>query len=237
MELHVHQTTPDALIETVEKTADQVVACQFESPLPDKDLQALAAALSVGNVQPETVTIRAIRYEPTVTDSTALSLDSLAMHTDGAFLAEPPRRFILSCRRADEGGGGVTRLLPVARIMDSAPRWALRALRTAAYRFLMTYDGDLATSFTGPVLYDGLDGAVRIRWRGDHIYRPAPTAPGDAEAAEASEWLYSFLGSSEPATYALRQGELMVVPNEFFVHGRSALSPDSSREIMRVWAF
>ena len=84
--------------------ADQVVVCQFESPLPDADLQALAAALSVGNVQPETVAIRAIRYEPAVTDSTALSLDSLSMHTDGAFLPEPPRRFILSCRRADEGG-------------------------------------------------------------------------------------------------------------------------------------
>jgi len=188
-------------------------------------------------VQPETVAIRAIRYEPAVTDSTALSLDSLSMHTDGAFLPEPPRRFILSCRRADEGGGGVSRLLPVSRIVDSAPRRVLRALRTAAYRFLMTYDGDLATSFTGPVLYYGQDGAERIRWRGDHIYRPAPAAAGDAEAAGAAEWLYSFLGSTEPFTYTLRQRELMVVPNGFFVHGRSELSPGSSREIMRAWAF
>jgi hypothetical protein len=237
MELHVRRTSPDALVETVVKLADQVVVCQFESPLSDKDLQALAATLSVGNARPETIAIRAIRYEPTVTDSTALSLDSLSMHTDGAFLPEPPRRFILSCRRADEGGGGVSWLLPVSRIVDSAPLWVLRALRTAAYRFLMTYDGDLATSFTGPVLYDGQDGAERIRWRGDHIYRPVPTANSDAKAAPAAEWLYSFLGSAESATYTLRQGELMVVPNEFFVHGRSQLSRDSSREIMRAWAF
>lgn len=237
MEMHVHRTSPDALIEAVGKMTDQVVVCQFESPLADKDLQALAAMLSVGNVRPETIAIRAIRYEPAVTDSTALSLDSLSMHTDGSFLLEPPRRFILSCRRADEGGGGVSRLLPVSRIVDSAPRWVLRALRTAAYHFLMTYDGDLATSFTGPVLYDGQDGAERIRWRGDHIYRPAPAVTNDAEAVAAAEWLYSFLGSAESATYALRQGELMVVPNEFFVHGRSQLSPGSSREIMRAWAF
>lgn len=217
--------------------ANHIVVCQFESPPTTHDLRIMAAALSRANVQPEAVPVRTIRFESAVTDSTALSLEALAMHTDGSFLADPPGRFILSCLKADRNGGGASTLLPVSRIIDCAPEWVLSTLRTATYRFLMTYDGNLANSFTGPVLSGGPDGVTRIRWRGDHIYRPAPVSGNDGMATEAVEWLYKFLDSCEPATYALQDGELMIVPNVFFVHGRRALSPGSSREITRAWIF
>jgi hypothetical protein len=237
MELEIHRTTPDALIEAVRGVPNQVVVCQFKSSPTAHDLQVMAATLSQASVPPEAVAIRTIRYEPTITDSTALSLDALAMHTDGSFLAEPPRQFILSCLKADEGSGGFSTLVPVSRIVACAPEWVLSTLSTATYRFLMKYNGDMANSFSAPVLSQGPDGATSIRWRGDHIYRPVPVRGDDITAAEAVEWLYKFLDSCEPGTYALRAGELMVVPNWLFVHGRQALSPGSSREIMRAWIF
>jgi hypothetical protein len=237
MILEIRRTTPEELLEVAREVTGQILVCQFNSPLTVPHLTALACALSREGVNPDDLTIRAIRHEPAVTNSTALSLDALAMHTDGSFLAEPPRRFMLSCVKADEGGGGVSTLLPVGRIVEHAPDWVLKSLSTAEYRFLMTYDGDMAASFTGPVLSEGPDGVTRIRWRGDHIYRPVPVRDDDGSAGKAAEWLYEFLGSCEPCTYELRHGELMIVPNGYFVHGRRALSPGSGREIIRAWTF
>ena len=49
-----------------------------------------------------------VKYEPSVTKSTALSLGGLHPHTDGSFLEEPPSRYTLSFIQNDLGGGGVS---------------------------------------------------------------------------------------------------------------------------------
>jgi alpha-ketoglutarate-dependent taurine dioxygenase len=215
----------------------QAILCRFPEPLSVADVRALAVRLSTRSTVAEQVDVRVVRHQPEITDSTALSLEALAPHTDGAFLAAPPRLFLLSCSRADDGGGGASTLIPVEAIAEAAAPWALQALCTASYRFLMTYDGDLSTSHVGPVLTRNGNGAWRIRWRADHIYLPAVVEARGTRAHDAAMWLRDFLGAAEPITHVLQAGEVLLVPNSRMVHGRRALSSDSRRELLRAWIF
>jgi hypothetical protein len=235
IELELHRVAPDTFIDDARELPDRVIVCQFENPPRPEDVQRWVAALSSKPIAPDDVQVRAVRYEPAITDSTALSLDALTLHTDGAFLPEPPSRFILSCSMADEGGAGASMLVPVSHITQVAPGWVIDALSTASYRFLMTYDGDLSTSFVGPVLSPGADGCPFIRWRADHIYRPEVVEDRGTRAAEAAAWLHHFLDSCDPFSFVLQTAELLVIPNGLVLHGRRALSSRSHRELLRAW--
>jgi hypothetical protein len=237
IDVEICRVTPAGFVEKARALTSRVIACQFGSPPSEADVRNWVAALSREPAAADAAVVRVIRHEPAVTDSTALSLDGLTLHTDGAFLPQPPHRFILSCSAADDGGAGASMLVPVSHILSAAPEWAIEALSTASYRFLMTYDGDLSTSFAGPVLSSGADGQPRIRWRADHIYRPEVIEARGTRAAEAAHWLQDFLESCDPFCYLLRAGELLVIPNGLMVHGRGRLSPGSHRELLRAWIF
>jgi hypothetical protein len=56
-------------------------------------------------------------------DSTAMSLSALALHTNGAFLPQPPARFMLSFSSAD-GSGGVTPASRLSRWCHPAKTYA-----------------------------------------------------------------------------------------------------------------
>src|SRR6202020_202609 len=144
---------------------DDIVLCRFDQPLTQAEVQELVAELSSAPIMPDKVDVRVITHTPSVRDSTALSLDGLSLHTDGAFLAQPPRRFVLSCTNTDSGGGGVSLFVPVEFVLDCAPGWALAGLERATFRFLKSYDGDLTESYVGPVLSRDARGTPRIRWR------------------------------------------------------------------------
>jgi len=178
--------------------------------------------------------LRTVRHDPTVTTSTALSLGALAFHTDGSFLERPPPRFMMSCIRADQGGGGVSTFYPLDDLLAALPGWAVDALRTADYLFPQGYDGDTGSSWTAPVL-TGAAGDARIRWRSDHLFRPPVVRGRGVRADEAAEWLHEHLAAGGTLTYALRPGETIVVPNEMMLHGRTALTSGSERELLRVW--
>ena len=187
----------------------------------------MVSQLSSVPVAPEEVDVRVITYTPSVTDSTALSLDRLAPHTDGAFLDQPPPRFALSCIRTDDRGEGASTFIPVDVIVDSAPGWVVESLARASFRFLKTYDGDLTDSYVGPVLTTDHDGARRIRWRADHLYRPEPGATLDGtRAAEAVPHGCTSCGDLRAvrATSCRPAASLWLIPNGRVVHGRTALS-------------
>ncbi|MET0133339.1 MAG: TauD/TfdA family dioxygenase [Kibdelosporangium sp.] len=228
---------PDEFVERAQAMPDRLVVCRFREPLCEEQLQEHVAQLSSTRVEPAAVDVRVVTPVPEVADSTALSLDPLAPHTDGAFLAEPPSRFVLSCLRADPSGGGVSTFVSADTVVDRAPDRVLDGLRHGVFRFLRTYDGDLSTAFEGPVLDADARGAPRIRWRADHLYRPAVVDARGTAAAEAVDWLYEFLRDAEPAAYALRTGELVVVPNGRVVHGRTALTAGSRRAVLRAWIY
>jgi hypothetical protein len=192
--------------------------------------------LSLGGLRryDEAGEVRRVKNEPSIPDSTAMSLKALPLHTDGTFLAQPPARFMLTVTSADEGGGGLSTFMPAARILAVAPDWAIEALLTADFLFPRSYDGDLAVSYVGPVLYRG-ESSLRIRWRSDDIWRPKVIDPRGTHAEKAVDWLHEFLTTSPPLTYSARVGETLLIPNTVMLHGRTSLSDGSHRELLRAW--
>lgn len=223
--------------EAAAESLDCVLLTTFDPPLTEDGVQRLVVAMSSRPIAPHEVDVRAITYTPEVTDSTALSLDRLSVHTDGSFLRTPPPRFVLSCRRADHEGGGASTFIPVDEIIAAAPEWVVEALSQATFRFLKTYDGDLTESFVGPALSHREDGAWLMRWRADHMYRPEPVEDNGTRAAAAAAWVHEYVESCTPVVHALVVGQLALIPNGRYLHGRTALSKASSRCILRAWMF
>jgi alpha-ketoglutarate-dependent taurine dioxygenase len=178
--------------------------------------------------------IRTVRNDPSIPDSTAMSDRALPMHTDGSFMAVPPEHFMLSVVRDDGGSGGVSLFMPVSEVLAAAPDRVVEALMTADYLFPRTYDGDLTDSYVGPVL-TRRDPSLRIRWRSDDLWRPRVVESRGTDAGGAVDWLHEFLGTAEPYGYVAEVGDTLLVPNTVLLHGRTALSAGSPRELLRAW--
>ena len=234
---HMRTVDPDKIGVAAQEDQDSIIVAEFDPPLETQGVQEVVSSLSTHATPPDSVDVRVIEYTPEVHDSTALSLDRLTSHTDGSFLDQPPPWFILSCRRADVGGGGASTFIPVDDIVGAAPSWVVDGLAQAEFRFLKTYDGDLTDSFVGPVLTRRGDGAWLMRWRADHLYRPEPVRDNGTRAAEAAAWLHEHVDAAEPVVHALGDGHLALIPNGRFLHGRTALSSGSRRRIFRAWVF
>ncbi len=234
---HMKFVDPDKIGVVAREDPDSIILAEFDPPLETAGVQELVAAISTTPIRPDAVAVRVIEYKPDVHDSTALSLDRLSAHTDGSFLAEPPPWFLLSCRRADAGGGANT-FIPVDDVVAAAPLWALEALTGAEFRFLKTYDGDLTESFVGPVLTRRSgDAAWLMRWRADHLYRPEPMRDNGSRAADATKWLHEYVEAADPIVHALSDGHLALIPNGRYLHGRTALTPGSRRCVLRAWVY
>lgn len=234
---YLRQVATEDLARVAADDHDSILLASYDPPLTPPQVQVLVADISSSEVRSEEVAVRSVTPTPEIEDSTALSLDRLSSHTDGSFLPTPPPRFLLSCQEADPGGGGVSTFTPVDQIVEAAPDWVLDALSTAEFRFLKTYDGDLQESFVAPVLSRRGDGAWLIRWRGDHIYRPEVVDEAGTRAEEATAWLYDHVKDSSPVMHSLDRGQLALIPNGRFLHGRTALTPGSNRCVLRAWVF
>jgi alpha-ketoglutarate-dependent taurine dioxygenase len=223
-----------AFLEAAERHPRSLVVLRAEAPPSSAELRRYCLALGGIRQFEHSGEVRTVKYDPSIQDSTAMSLNALPLHTDGSFLERPPAKFALSFSAKDPDGGGVSTFMPITRILAAAPDWALEALLTADYLFVRTYDGDLTDSYVGPVLYRN-DSALRIRWRSDDIWRPKAVEPRGTNAEGAADWLHDFLCNSQPLAYAAEPGETLLVPNTVMLHGRTSLSRDSSREILRAW--
>ncbi len=223
-----------AFLEAAERHPRSLVVLRADSPPSSVELRRYCLALGGVLEFEHSGEVRTVKYDPSIPDSTAMSLNALPLHTDGSFLERPPARFMLSCSAKDPDGGGVNTFMPITRILAAAPDWVLEALFTSDYLFVRSYDGDLTDSYVGPVIYRN-DSALRIRWRSDDIWRPKVVEPRGTNAEGAVDWLHDFLSNSQALTYAAEAGETLLVPNTVMLHGRTSLSRDSSREVLRVW--
>lgn len=214
---------------------DRLIITDVPDPLSPEDVAALAASLSRRAVTPSDIHVRTVTPDATTTTSTALSLDRLDPHTDGAFLPHPPERFLLSCTQPDHSAAGTSIFIPIETIVGSAPGWAVDALVIADLRFLKTYDGDLATAHVGPALWRQPRGLLGIRWRADALYQPAVVDAHGTRAADAVAWLHDYTRTGDHHTHTLARGEIALIPNHLLLHGRYALSPDSTRTLERAW--
>jgi alpha-ketoglutarate-dependent taurine dioxygenase len=243
-ERSLHRVEPGLAPVVVENLSDFLEAAErhhrslivLRADAPQSDLELRRYCLALGGIRQfeHSGEVRTVKYDPSIENSTAMSLNALPLHTDGSFLERPPARFMLSFSAKDPNGGGVSTFMPIAHILAAAPDWALEALFTADYLFPRTYDGDLTDSYVGPVLYRH-DSAIQIRWRSDDIWRPKVIEPRGTKAEGAVDWLHELLCTSEPLTYAAERGETMLVPNTVMLHGRTSLSRDSPREVRRAW--
>lgn len=223
-----------AFIEAAERHRRSLVVFRSAVPPTSDELRRYCIALG-GLLQFEQDgDVRTVKYDPAIPNSTAMSTNALPLHTDGSFLKHPPGRFMLSFSARDQGGGGVSTFMPISRILAAAPEWVLEALFTADYLFVKTYDGDLTDSHVGPVLYRE-DSTLRIRWRSDDLWRPRVIDPKGTDAKGAVDWLHDFLYSTEPLTFAAETGDTLLVPNTLMLHGRTSMSPESCREVLRAW--
>ena len=130
---------------------------------------------------------------------------------------------------------GVSTFFSLFDILAAAPDWTLNAFYTASYLFVRTYDGDLTDSVIAPILDIDNNGNPRIRWRADDIFRPKVVNDKGTRAEEAVLWLQNFLKAYQPVTYSAKSGETLLIPNNTILHGRTALSENSKREVLRVW--
>jgi hypothetical protein len=223
-----------AFLEAAENHPRSLVILRAATPPSVDELRRYCLALGGIREFEGSRDVRTVRYDPSIQDSTAMSVNALPLHTDGSFLERPPARFMLSFSAKDPAGGGVSTFMPIAQILSAAPEWALDALFAADYLLPRTYDGDLIDSYVGPILCRH-DSATRIRWRSDEIWRPKVVEPRGTDAEAAVDWLHEFLRSSQPLTYAAESGETLLVPNTVMLHGRTNLSPNSSRQVLRAW--
>ena len=65
--------------------------------------------------------------------------------------------------------------------------------------------------------------------------RPRVVGARGTRGGDAIDWLHEFLSTARPFTYAAVTGETLLVPNTVMLHGRTSLSRDSCREVLRVW--
>lgn len=223
-----------AFLEAAERHPRRLVVVRADTPPSADDLRRYCLALGGIREFERMGEVRSVRNDPSIPNSTAMSLSALPLHSDGTFLAMPPERFLLSFSIKDPGGGGVSTFMPVTRILAAAPDWVLEALLTADYLFPRSYDGDLTASHVGPVLYRN-GSAMRIRWRSDDIWRPKVIDARGTKAAQSVDWLHEFLYTEQPFTYEANSGATVLVPNTLMLHGRTNLSPGSDREVLRAW--
>ena len=79
------------------------------------------------------------------------------------------------------------------------------------------------------------DGRPKVRWNAELVQRWMRRSDSDPAAVErAIEVLGRHLGDLLLVEH-LHQDECLILDNDRWLHGRSALQPDSVRVLMRAW--
>jgi len=179
--------------------------------------------------------IRDIRFDPGKTHSIAESLAAHRDHTDGTFDATPPQYFALQYVQSDPHGGGVNTFKALGPIFERCPPELLAALETAEIRFRRGDDSGAQHDFTGPMLSRRASGGRLLRWRDDEQVAPEIVDGRGTPIAEAIGWLREQIRVAVGLSYLGEEADIVIVSNDSVTHGRTMLSPDSSRWMRRAW--
>jgi hypothetical protein len=177
--------------------------------------------------------VRHIRYTGNRL-SVAESLDAHPMHTDGTFDVDPPRYFLLYVVEQDDGDGGTSLLLPTQPILMQQSRDSIQALLEEPVRFERKDPKGFTDSWVGPLLTHEPDG-LNFRWRYDDMVFPRPLDPSGRFLPKAILDLRKAIEAATPIQYKAAKGELLLVPNRRYLHGRTKLNPGSQRHLLRAW--
>jgi hypothetical protein len=169
------------------------------------------------------------------TRSIAKSLSGHPMHTDGTFMDEPPTFFLLRFDKVDPGGGGMSEFLPVSDLLGTLEARHFKVLAGERVRFARRDDAGDIDAWEGTLLGHDPFGRLAFRWRYDDEVRPEPVEPVAAELVQAIRRIRALIARLPRLTYAAREDDVICVPNRTWLHGRTALSPGSDRQVRRVW--
>jgi hypothetical protein len=179
---------------------------------------------------------RRIAYDPRKTSSIAESCDAHALHTDGSFEQETPAIFALHCESADPNGGGTNTFVSVRRMREEMPCRLFEAMTVAFVRFSRKDDSGREDCYTGPMFFRrSRCGSWGLRWRDDAQVRPVVVNDHGTPIREAIDWVRAFLIKATPVSMFNNPGDIVLVNNDTVWHGRTALSPNSARSIIRAW--
>lgn len=165
-----------------------------------------------------------LRPRPGMDPTSYAGTARLALHTDRAYMPQPPRYIAMMC--IDPGIGGEPEIsdgAAAAAMLDAASK---RQLREREFPFRLAAD-NARVGYTGPILTPA-GGRDAIRFRRDLL-------PVNAGAAVAA------LGRALRKTARrldVRSGSIWIVDNHRVLHGRAALHGGiaSRRHLKRVYA-
>lgn len=197
----------------------------------DQDIKANAGYFSnqvFGN-------IREIKFNPNQSHSIAESCNAHPLHTDATFSEVPLERFTLSFRETDPGQGGISTVLPISWILDAIPDVYRAALETShvVYKRKSKMEGDRI--YCGPILSWINASRPIFRWRYDDKVIPVAVDAKGLPIQDAIQWVKRFIEETPPLTYPAQKGDTLLIDNGKVLHGRTKLSPFSSRVAYRAW--
>ena len=143
--------------------------------------------------------------------SATTGLGVMPLHTDGAYLREPPDFTLLEAVRVDPMEDTLLWHFSNSDVSDDA------------------LHGVFAVSGRGaPFAAHAIDSVGRIR------FDPVCMRPRDRMARRAASWLSERVEDAHRHSWASRPGSVLVVDNRMTLHGRAAVTQGSSRELRRL---
>lgn|GEM_PF-6505872 len=161
------------------------------------------------------------RYSETILSSVK---DDFALHTDGYNQPRPPK-YMLLLRTDDSAELPASYLADTAALLDRLTTEELELLARPIYP---TAEGNVAALTV-------TDGRPKVRWNAQLVQRWMRRSDSDPDAVgRAIELLGRHLADILLVEH-LHQDECLILDNDRWLHGRSALQPDSVRVLMRAW--
>lgn len=183
--------------------------------------------------------VREIKIDPTSNGtSVALSNKEHPMHTDGSFIETPPSGFFLYFKQSDTDGGGRSTFLNTVELLSELPAHYFNNLCQTVCRFSRQREYVASTSdYYDSTIIELLHERPKLRWRYDDQVKPfILKSPNKKQATEAIMWLADHITQKKKIMYAAKSGDLVYVPNDAYLHGRTALSSNTStRCVWRTW--
>lgn len=147
----------------------------------------------------------------------------LDLHSDGSYRPAPYGLMAMQMIRPDEGGGGLSTLLDIDTLLASMPPDLQETLSSTNVPFRRD---------THPILVD-TDIGPTIRYYRRQIELEAADQGADEAQSAMLDRLDAVIAQSPITTTALQPGEILVANNLKVLHGRTALSPGSTRVMNR----
>ena len=161
------------------------------------------------------------RYSETILSSVK---DDFALHTDGYNQPRPPK-YMLLLRTDDSPEMPATYLADAASLLTRLTDEELGLLARPIYP---TAEGAVPALIVS-------EGKPKVRWNAELVRRWMLRSDSDPVALEhAIEVLGQRLTDILLVDH-LHQNECLILDNDRWLHGRSALRPDSVRVLMRAW--